>query len=94
MPENPVQQWERLQCQACQGEEFLQRSYLKVRAGAGTSTEPSGWQCAQCHQDADIRLMQQQLHYHQRHAELVALERELQDTNPAARPARSILNGS
>jgi hypothetical protein len=84
MSENPVREWEELQCPKCQGSEFLQRLRLKVRQGAGMSTEVSSWQCAGCGLTADMRQMQAQLTLRHRKAELAALEAEIAQSLPAA----------
>jgi hypothetical protein len=81
--------WDNLACPHCSAETFIPVMHLKAKYGAGTTTEQAGWQCSGCGTKADVLEMQNAAYLRQRKADLAALEAEVAQHQPAARPATS-----
>lgn len=70
--------WHRLKCNACGvSQRFVAVVHLITRQGGGTTGEPAGYQCAQCHGDVDMARMIQLNDLERKRAELKALQEQV-----------------
>ena len=75
--------WTVLVCNSCSAStEFVRRTRLKYKEGAGTVEEPTGYACRQCNADVDTGALIQRAGLERKRRELRALEAEVRDAEP------------
>jgi len=85
--------WQTLQCQKCDGEQFVRVFAIqRNRIGGGTVERPKGWRCLACDTMADVAAMINAANVKQKREELERLQTELASATPTS-TSRRLPNG-
>lgn len=76
-----MEQYERLKCE-CGSEEFLEKTYLKWKAGSGLVKEPAGQICARCKRVALTSSMIKEIEIHELDRKIEELKEEKANAAP------------
>ena len=81
-----IRDWTTLKCE-CGSEQFLAVMHLRFKEGGGTTPQPSGYMCAQCHTIADAAYLIGRVTLARKRREVAELQEEIAQTAtaPAAR---------
>ncbi len=77
-----MEQYERLKCE-CGSDEFIEKTYLKWKAGAGLVKEPAGQLCARCKRNALTSSMIKELEIHDLDRKIQQLQEEKANAAPS-----------